>query len=246
MRQQLRNHVRDCLALPRPGRPKEDEILVPASPRPRLRSATIRRKRQEQVARMDLVVEPPLVSGSSAPSPSFSLGVSIKCRTTGSRSGPVNQVLPHQVFGKREFCCGSKPFTSFRYARAIHQILRTSKSGIVGLRLGRLVDGLSAYSLRFGHGSWWFTSFVGYWRPVSQAQMQPYRIVPALDVAEAGQEPGFGLGTRRRLSGSASRVEKKLSAMALLVHQPEDRRRFHRPIPSRANTGLAAPAPECH
>ena len=35
--------------------------------------------------------------------------------------------------------------------------------------------------------------FVGYWRPVSETGMQPCRVVPALDIAEAGH-PGFGLG----------------------------------------------------
>ena len=76
------------------------------------------------------------------------------------------------------------------------------------------MDGLAAYELRPGHDGL-HVGFIGHGRAVARSRMEPHRVVPAFDVAEA-RHLNLGLNAnRRRLSSSASKVEKKLSAMAL-------------------------------
>ena len=64
--------------------------------------------------------------------------------------------------------------------------------------------------------------FVGDGRAVARGGVQPHWVVEAFDVAEA-RHAGLGLeAKRRRASSSASRVEKKLSAMALSWASPTE------------------------
>jgi hypothetical protein len=84
-----------------------------------------------------------------------------------------------------------------------------------GVRLPRFDGRFSANKLVVGYGVL-HVDFVGYWRPVSQTGMQPGRIVPTLDIAEAGH-PGFSAWDANPAAAEqlGLEVEKKLSAMAL-------------------------------
>src|SRR5271155_2897714 len=111
---------------------------------------------------------------------------------------------------------------------------RLTPTSRLGLRLTRFSGRFLASNLNVGH-----VGFVGYWRPVSQTGMQPRRIVPTLDVAEAGHL-GFGLGCepaaaeQLRLEGGEETL-----GHGIVIGITD---RSHR----RANPCLAAPLAECH
>ena len=93
------------------------------------------------------------------------------------------------------------------------------------------MDGYSACGLRRGHGGL-PVGFVGYWRPVSQARVESHRVIPTLDLSNAGH---LRFRLNRTDDGSAVRAPGWRRSS-----RPWRCRRRRPPSPSMVDAGFAA------